>query len=72
MNRQAIECSPEFREFLQQVETALLKSSAEARRLAEQTGTKLIICESVERKNCEELAVNNATVLRDGEHHPAG
>jgi hypothetical protein len=46
MDTQTAEHSPEFQQFLQQVEIALLKSSAEARRLAEQTGTKLIISEN--------------------------
>ncbi len=46
MDAQTTEYSPDFQQFLQQVETALLKSSAEARRLAEQTGTKLIISEN--------------------------
>ncbi|MDR1125348.1 MAG: hypothetical protein LBM64_04705 [Deltaproteobacteria bacterium] len=70
MRKQVAECSPEFQEFLRQVETALIKSSAEARRLAEQTGTKLIIRETFELEKCDDLAGNSSTARRDVEHQP--
>jgi len=38
--------SPEFQRFLQLVETALIQSAADARKLAEQTGTPLIVRET--------------------------
>ena len=49
MDGQTSSHSPEFRQFLQQVETALYKAAADARRLAEQTGTKLIVYERPEQ-----------------------
>ncbi|CAK7021708.1 MAG: hypothetical protein DELT_02435 [Desulfovibrio sp.] len=50
MDNQTNGRSPEFQQFLQQVEIALIKSSAEARRIAEQTGTKLIVRENFEQE----------------------
>ncbi len=50
MDAQTTEYSPDFQQFLQQVEAALLKSSAAARRLAEQTGTRFITRESLEEE----------------------
>lgn len=63
MDKQTAERSPEFRQFLQQVEAALLKSSAEARRLAEQTGTKFIVCEDCGR---ETYQARTATIAATG------
>lgn len=64
MGRQTDKHSPEFQQFLQQVETALIKSSAEARRLAEQTGTKFIVRESFDPQNWAEQAKDHATAQR--------
>ena len=53
MDGRATERSPELQQFLHEVETALIKSAAEARRIAEQTGTKFITSESFEQANCD-------------------
>lgn len=65
MDKQTSEYSPEFRQFLQQVGTALIKSSAEARRIAEQTGTRLIISEDFEVEDAAEPTGNNVGPDRD-------
>ena len=53
MDGRTTERSPELQQFLNEVEAALIKSAAEARRIAEQTGTKLITSESFEQENCD-------------------
>ncbi|MDL2207488.1 hypothetical protein LJC09_03235 [Desulfovibrio sp. OttesenSCG-928-F20] len=65
MNKKIDECSPDFQQFLQQVETALIKSAAEARRIAEQTGTKLIIYENPDRESCDTHSGNAAAVKQN-------
>ena len=45
MDVQLTTYSPEFQHFIQQVETALVQAAADARELAERTGTKLVIRE---------------------------
>ena len=42
MDAQLATYSPEFQQFIQQVETALDQAAADARELAERTGTKLV------------------------------
>ena len=42
MDAQLATYSPEFQQFIQQVETALVQAAADARELAERTGTKLV------------------------------
>jgi hypothetical protein len=71
MGRQTDKQSPEFQQFLQEVEMALIKASAEARRLAEQTGTKFIVRESFDPQNCSEQAQDHAAAQRDEEQHSA-
>lgn len=70
MDKQASEHNPEFQQFLQQVEAALIKSSAEARRIAEQTGTRLIIREDFEVEGAAAHAGKNKIEVCDKEHHP--
>ena len=45
MSEQKAAYSPEFQHFRQLVETALVQAAADARELAERTGTKLVIRE---------------------------
>jgi hypothetical protein len=45
MDAQLAAYSPEFQQFIRQVETALVQAAADARELAERTGTKLVIRE---------------------------
>jgi hypothetical protein len=70
MGGQTDKNSPEFQQFLRQVETALIKASAEARRLAEQTGTKFIVRESFNPENRAGQAKGNAAAQR-GDEHPS-
>ena len=43
MSTQTASHSPEFQALIEQVETALVQSAADARELAERTGTPLIV-----------------------------
>jgi hypothetical protein len=47
--------SRDFRQFLQQVEASLVKSAAEARKIAEQTGTPLITGDVLKQRGYETL-----------------
>ena len=46
MDAQLAAYSPEFQQFIQQVETALVQAAADARELAERTGTPLVVQET--------------------------
>ena len=48
MSEQKAAYSPEFQHFLQLVETALIQSAADARDLAERTGTPFVVRETQE------------------------
>jgi len=48
MSEQKTPYSPEFQRFRQQVETALVQATADARELAERTGTELVVRERLE------------------------
>ena len=48
MDAQLAAYSPEFQQFIQQVETALVQAAADARELAERTGTPLVVRETGE------------------------
>lgn len=71
MDRQKTGHSPEFQEFVQEVETALIKASAEARRIAEQTGTKFIVLETFQPQT-REAHTGDATAMRYEEEQPGG
>lgn len=71
MNKQTADRSPEFQQFLQEVETALLKASAEARRLAQQTGTRFIVSEDFESECTGPATGKTATTRHNGEYPPA-
>ncbi|MDR2892189.1 MAG: hypothetical protein LBV80_03765 [Deltaproteobacteria bacterium] len=58
MGNNVAERSPEFQEFVRQAE-ALIKASAEARPIAEQTGTRLIVCEDSDLKKYGVQIPNN-------------
>ena len=45
MSEQKAAYSPEFQHFRELVKTAMFQAAADARELAERTGTKLVICE---------------------------
>ena len=45
MSEQQAIYSPEFQHFRELVKTAMFQAAADARELAERTGTKLVICE---------------------------
>ena len=67
MDEQLATHSPEFQSFILQVETALIKSADEARRLAEQTGTKLITSENFEQANCDIPGANSLPQMESKE-----
>ena len=50
MDAQLAAYSPEFQQFVQQVETALVQAAADARELAERTGTPLVVEETGENQ----------------------
>ena len=50
MATQTVPHSPEFRALIEQVETALVQAAADARELAEQTGTPFVVRETGDSK----------------------
>jgi len=50
MNERVEVHSPQMQQFLRQVETALIEAAADARELAERTGTPLVVRETGENQ----------------------